>query len=201
MTQLAIEPIPNRKSQNTSEQVKNQLTPPAVSTDAFEAVLTAKANRPMIGLDKVDFDAFDDQTNENGQNSPAKREGRSETGRWARAVVKALTTAGGFTKTAGKKGKPVSPVSFGWGMAHEFDETFIHLTAPNGLQVFVKIGNSLTKGKTLNILVQYTGEPPKPGYSRPFIGSNEYLKEDLTPAQAGRTDRALCCAADPETGR
>lgn len=147
------------------------------------------ADRPM-DLEKLraaDFGAWDSQTREDGQKSPAKRLGRDETGRWARALVKALKD-NGFTSdeadARGGKARPYKEVDFGWGMAGEFDETSVHLKAPNGLHFYLSLRNGWSKGQLFTILIQFTGEPEKPGYSRPFIGPNTYLPEDITPQRA-----------------
>ncbi|MFI2769604.1 PLxRFG domain-containing protein [Sulfitobacter sp. M22386] len=146
--------------------------------------LFSNADRPMPDLSQIDYEDFDDKTREDGQNSPGKRKGRSETGRWARAVVKALKEAG-FTETLNAKGKPQKAVSFGYGMRHEPDETKIDLTAPNGVELFVKMAaTSMSRDRGITILVQFRGEPQKPGYSKPFLGGNQFLDVDLRPSEA-----------------
>lgn len=141
------------------------------------------ADRPMADLTKIDYESFDDKTREDGQNSPGKRKARSETGRWARSVVKLLREAG-YTDTLNPKGKKQKAVSFGYGMSHEPDTTKIDLTAPNGAELFVNMAAPIRNDKALSILVQYRGEPEKPGYSKSFLGGNEYLDETMTPAEA-----------------
>lgn len=142
-----------------------------------------KAHQPMTGLDALDFDAWDDKTREDGQGSPAKRKGRDITGTWAKTVAKILKDAG-WTPALDRKGKALAPVTFGYGMAHEIDETKLSLTTPNGLELFVKIGSPHDMRTKASILVQFTGEPPKKGYSRPFVGPNEWLRDTITPAEA-----------------
>lgn len=148
--------------------------------------LSSAADRPMKDLAAIDYETFDDKTREDGQNSPGKREGRSETGRWARATVKALKDAG-FTPTLNAKGKPMKAVEFGYAMSHEPDETKIHLTAPNGVQFYAKIYKSVMSRDGVTILVQFTGEPKQKGYSRPFLGGNRYLDADLRPSEAAES--------------
>jgi N12 class adenine-specific DNA methylase len=162
---------------------RGKTKPDAKPAPKAPAKKTTGADRPMADLTKLDYEGFDDKTREDGQNSPGKREARSETGRWARSVVKLLREAG-FTDTLNAKGKKQKAVSFGWGMRHEPDETSIHLTAPNGADLYVRMGSSMSRGKALSILVQFRGEPEKPGYSKSFLGSNEFLDETMTPAEA-----------------
>ena len=145
--------------------------------------LSSAADRPMPDLTKIDYETFDDKTREDGQMSPGKREARSETGRWARAVVKALKDAG-FTPTLNRNGKPMKAVDFGYAMYGEPDETNIHLTAPNRVQFYAKIHKSSMSRDKMSILVQFTGEPPKPNYSRPFLGGNRWMDADLRPSEA-----------------
>ncbi|MGP9804020.1 PLxRFG domain-containing protein [Paracoccus sp. NSM] len=190
-----MKPSPSPKGQRIEDAEVVSTTPPARSevertvpeardASEFAAAIGATANRPMTGLDSLDFDAFDDKTREDGQNSPAKRKGRDETGRWAKAVVKALTTVAGMEPVKDKKGKAQKPVSFGYGMASELDETNISLAGKNGVQVFVKMANGWSRGQTQTIYFQITGNPEKPGYSRPFIGGNTFIPETATPAEA-----------------
>lgn len=151
---------------------------------ASKPALSSAADRPMKDLSKLDYEGFDDKTREDGQNSPGKREGRSETGRWARATVKALKVAG-FTPALNAKGKPMKEVSFGYAMRHEPDETKINLTAPSDIQLFVNMAaTSMTRDGGVSILVQFTGEPQKKGQSRPFLGSNRWLDQKMKPSEA-----------------
>ena len=160
-------------------------SPKAAATgDAFADTIGPVANRPMEGLGDLDFDAWDEKTREDGQKSPAKRAGRDETGRWAKAVVKGLREVAGMQPVTNEKGKAQAPVAFGYGMASELDETNITMAGKNGIQAFVKIGNPWSQGQTVSIMVQITGNPPKPNYSRPFIGGNSYISEGATPAEA-----------------
>jgi N12 class adenine-specific DNA methylase len=171
--------FPDDKADQDAQEGENN--PPSTS-----APKDTGPDRPMDieRLKNIDFEEFDDQTREDGQMSPGKREARTETGRWARALVKNLKNEG-FTPTLDRKGKPMKPVAFGYAMFGEPDETNIYLTAPNGVQFYAKIHKSvMSRDGGLSILVQFRGEPPKPNYSRPFLGGNRFLEPDLRPSEA-----------------
>lgn len=180
-----------RKMRADATKKPDETVKSAPQPEALPPVATKKPTKPakevvsinggvdraidISALQSVDFDAWDDQTREDGQMSPAKRKGRDETGRWAKSLVKTLKDMG-FEPTLVPKGKPKKEVSFGYAMASEFDETMVYLTAPNGLDLYVKVGNGWTTKATLNILVQLRGKNAH--------GGNEYLAQDITPRDA-----------------
>lgn len=173
---------PVKKPVKAPDATKSE-KPASLSTKS-KPKLSSDADRPMPDLSKLDYEGFDDKTREDGQNNPGKREARSQTGRWARAVVKALKDAG-FTPTLDRKGKPMKAVSFGYAMHGEPDETMMDLTAPNGVEFYAKIHKSvMSRDGGLSILVQFRGEPEKPGYSKSFLGGNRFLDADLRPSEA-----------------
>lgn len=63
--------------------------------------------------------------------------GLAITGTWATNVAKRLRDVG-WTETLDGTGKSTKLVSFGYGMSLEIDETTLHLTAPNGLELYVR---------------------------------------------------------------
>jgi N12 class adenine-specific DNA methylase len=191
----AINPFPDLNKEG--DRPATAKTEPAAKLAKAEKV-AVDADAPMKDLSKLDFDAWDDRTREDGQMSPAKREGRAETSRWAKAIAKILMDAG-FEQQTNEKGKALPLVDFSYGMAQELDETSLRLVTPGGNALHLWMKNGWSKGQTHTLLVQFTGTKPSPKHSRPFIGGNQYLDANMRPSEAAVQLRVWAERADAAT--